>query len=108
MNPSTLEPHYFDYLTYYEPDGLSLHAYCEDKGISYDEMSAWLEEVKCKAAEKDQEISPEERERINDVIEALIREVREKDANIRELEKTLEELERQNGSVLKEKYNNEN
>ena len=91
MNPSPFETHYFDFLTYYDPDGLSLQTYCEDKGISYDEMSAWLEEVKHNAAEKGQEISPEERERKNKIIEALIREVRGKDAKIREHEKTLEE-----------------
>ena len=41
MNPSPFETHYFDYITYYEPDGLSLQAYCQEKGTPYDEMSAY-------------------------------------------------------------------
>lgn len=86
---SPLETHYFDYLTYYEPDGLSLQTYCEEKGIPYDEMSIWLEEMKHNAVKKAQEISPKERERINSIIDRLVREVRAKDAIGRELDKLL-------------------
>ena len=86
---SPLETHYFDYLTYYEPDGLSLRIYCEEKGIPYDEMSAWLEAMQRNAAKKNQEISREERERINNFIDSLVREVRAKDAIGRELDQLL-------------------
>lgn len=96
MKPSPLEQHYFEYLTYYEPGGLSLQTYCEDKGLSYEEMSAWLEEVKRNAAEKGLEISPEERERINNLIDRLIREVRTKDAIGRELKRKIQEMEKSN------------
>ena len=89
MNPSPLETHYFDYITYYEPDGLSLQAYCQEKGIPYDEMSAWLEEMKRNAAKKAQEISTEEKEQINSTIDRLVREIRTKDAIGRELDQLL-------------------
>ena len=87
MQPSPLERYYFEFLTYHEPDGVSLQTYCENKGILYAEMSAWLKEIKRNA--DDMNISPEKRERINDIIYRLVHEVRAKDALGRELDRLI-------------------
>lgn len=72
MQLSPLEPCYFEFLTYHGPDGVSLQEYCEIKGISYDEMSAWLEGIKRNASKNDSSSSPEARELINDIINRLV------------------------------------
>ena len=52
-------------------------------------MSAWLEGIKRNAVQKDQEVAPEEKERINNLIDRLVREVRTKDTISRKMDRLL-------------------